>query len=538
MPESRRNRGISQASAGVGARRSGWRGGRPSLLDRFLRLFTEVRGGEGPTALLLALNVFLLLTAYYFIKPIREALILGERGAEVKSYAAAVQAVILLVAVPLYGRLAERLPRRTLINRVTLFFVACLVIFFLLGTAGVPLGIPFFLWVGIFNLMVIAQFWAFANDLYTNDEGERLFPLVQFGASVGAVFGSVAVGRLIEPLGIYPPMLLAGALLLLSLAVTTVVDRRERERTESHLPHGSTTLTNPAATGEFRLETGEYTNLREALKQALAEADEKEADGDTKAGPGDTGGRARGGREASRDPDESAGQAAGKSGWVGSGAFELVFKTRYLLLIAILVLLVNWVNTTGEYILGRLIEDTAAAAVAAGETALTEGEYIGRFYSDFFSVVNVVSLLMQLFIVSRIVKYLGVRIAVMALPVIALGGYALLAFFPLLSVVRWAKTAENATDYSLNNTVRNILFLPLTREQKYKAKQVTDAFFWRAGDVLSAAAVFVGTTWLSLRASHFAMLNLALVGLWLVVAWRIGTRYRRLVATGRPPTAD
>ena len=227
-----------------------------SPLDRFLRLFTDVRAGEGTTAVLLALNVFLILTAYYFIKPIREALILGESGAEVKSYASAVQAVLLLGAVPLYARLAGRLPRRKLINRVTVFFVACLVVFFLLGTAGVPLGVPFFLWAGIFNLMVVAQFWAFANDVYTNDEGERLFPLVQFGASVGAVLGSVAVGRLIEPLGIYPPMLLAAAILLLSLAVTALVDRRERRRTEAHRPTGSTTLTNPAATGEFRLEPG------------------------------------------------------------------------------------------------------------------------------------------------------------------------------------------------------------------------------------------------------------------------------------------
>jgi AAA family ATP:ADP antiporter len=123
----------------------------------------------------------------------------------------------------------------------------------------------------------------------------------------------------------------------------------------------------------------------------------------------------------------------------------------------------------------------------------------------------------------------------MILPVIALGGYALLAFFPLLSVVRWAKTAENSTDYSLQNTVRNILFLPLTREQKYKAKQVTDAFFWRAGDVLSAAVVFVGTTWLSMQTTHFALLNLVLVAAWLLIAWRIGTRYRQLVRTGRPP---
>ncbi|MFW6089543.1 MAG: NTP/NDP exchange transporter [Gemmatimonadota bacterium] len=509
MQESTPNRGIAR---GVG---------RPSLLDRALRPFTDVRAGEAPTALLLALNVFLLLSAYYFVKPIREALILGESGAEVKSYASAVQAILLLGAVPLYARLAERLPRRTLINRVTVFFAACLAVFFVLGTAGVPLGVPFFLWVGIFNLMIVAQFWAFANDIYTNDEGERLFPLVQFGASVGAVLGSVAVGRLIEPLGIYPPMLLAAALLMLSLALTTIVDRRERRRTEAHGVPGSTTLTNPAATGEFRLETGEYTNLRAALKEALARAERGDED---PAGEG-----------ASRDETGAAPEPAPVAPWASRGAFELVFRTRYLLLIAVLVLLVNWVNTTGEYILGRLVEETAVAMVAAGETPLSAGEYIGRFYSDFFSVVNAASLLVQLFLVSRVVKYLGVRIAIMVLPVIALGGYALLAFFPLLSVVRWAKTAENSTDYSLQNTVRNILFLPLTREQKYKAKQVTDAFFWRAGDVLSAAVVFAGTTWLSMQTSHFALLNLVLVVAWLVIAWRIGTRYRHLVRTGRPP---
>lgn len=499
-------------------------------LDRFLRLFTDVRGGEGPTALLLALNVFLLLTAYYFIKPIREALILGESGAEVKSYASAVQAVLLLGAVPLYARLAGRLPRRTLINRVTVFFAACLVAFFALGTAGVPLGVAFFLWAGIFNLMVIAQFWAFANDLYTNDEGERLFPLVQFGASVGAVLGSVAVGRLIEPLGIYPPMLLAAAILLLSLAVTTVVDRRERRRTESHRRPAYSTLTNPAATGEFRLETGEYTNLREALREALARADREEA---READPGASAGT---GPPSAPAPEQVPLPEPAPTPTRPHGAFELVFRTRYLLLIAVLVLLVNWVNTTGEYILGRLVEETAESLVASGGTPLSVGEYIGRFYSDFFSVVNGVSLLLQLFVVSRIVKYLGVRVAIVLLPLIAMGGYALLAFFPLLGVVRWAKTAENATDYSLQNTVRNILFLPLTREQKYKAKQVTDAFFWRAGDVLSAAAVFIGTTWLSMRASHFAFMNLALVALWLLVAWRVGTRYRNLVRTGRPPT--
>ena len=59
------------------------------------------------------------------------------------------------------------------------------------------------MWIGIFSLMVISQFWAFANDVYTKEEGLRLFVIVGFGASLGAVVGARAADRLIEPLGIY-----------------------------------------------------------------------------------------------------------------------------------------------------------------------------------------------------------------------------------------------------------------------------------------------------------------------------------------------
>jgi AAA family ATP:ADP antiporter len=113
--------------------------------------------------------------------------------------------------------------------------------------------------------------------------------------------------------------------------------------------------------------------------------------------------------------------------------------------------------------------------------------------------------------------------------VIALGGYAFMAFLPILAAIRWAKVAENATDYSLNNTARNVLFLPTTREQKYAAKQAIDSFFKVAGDVLSGLLVFVGGM-LAFAPRHFAMVNLALAGGWLVMALWVGRRYQRLAA--------
>jgi AAA family ATP:ADP antiporter len=143
--------------------------------------------------------------------------------------------------------------------------------------------------------------------------------------------------------------------------------------------------------------------------------------------------------------------------------------------------------------------------------------------------VNILGLTAQLLLVSRILKYLGTRTALLFLPVIAAGGYLIIAFYPVLSAVRWAKTGENATDYSLNNTVRNVLFLPTTREQKYKAKQAIDTFFVRIGDLLSAGLVFLGTAFLSFETRDFALVNLGLVVVWLVLAAAIGREHRRLL---------
>jgi hypothetical protein len=89
------------------------------------------------------------------------------------------------------------------------------------------------------------------------------------------------------------------------------------------------------------------------------------------------------------------------------------------------------------------------------------------------------------------------------------------------AVVRWIKTAENATDYSLMNTARQMLWLPTTREEKYKAKQAIDTFFVRGGDVLSAGVVYLGTAILHLTVPQFATVNIVMTLLWIVLAVRI-----------------
>jgi AAA family ATP:ADP antiporter len=404
------------------------------------------------------LNVFVLLTAYYIIKPVREALILSGPGAEIKSYAGAGQALLLLLLVPVYSAIASRVNRLRLINGVIAFFISNLVIFYALGQLKLPLGVVFFLWVGLFNLIVVAQFWAFANDIYTQEQGKRLFAIVGIGSSIGAIFGAQVAGWLFKPLGAYSMMLVAAGLLVICMILTNWVHRREGHR--------------------------------------------------------------------SRTQAQVAERPIGRS-----GGFKLVFSHRYLLLIAVLVLLSNFAKTTGEFILGKAVAQHASAVASAA--GLTPQAYIGEFYANFYFWVNVCSAGLQMFVVSRIMKYMGIGAALFFLPVIALGGYLTLAYLPILSFIRLIKIAENSADYSVQNTSRQALFLRTGREAKYKAKFAIDSFFARAGDALSAVLVFAGTQF-AFDLRSFALVNAASVFLWLVVAFAI-IRVRK---THRAPASE
>jgi AAA family ATP:ADP antiporter len=425
-------------------------------LDRSLRIFGDVRAGEGINILLMFLNVYFLLMAYYILKTVREPLILAGGGAELKSYAAAFQAVVLIAYVPLYGWLASRLPRQKLIVAVVLFFAGCIQIFAAALAMGLPyIGFTFFVWLGIFSVSVIAQFWSYANDIYSQSAGKRLFPLIAVGSTAGAPIGAAVAGWLYNSgVGSYWMMHLASVLLLVHLALYVLINRR-----------------------------------RTAISPRQEEA-----------------------------------KPLGR----GSG-FALVFRSRYLLLIGALLVLLNIVNTTGEYILGRSVLDYAQTLASKQVNFDTEA-FIGGFYGSFFFWVNIATVVIQAFFVSRLIKYLGMAGALFALPIIALGTYSLVAIGAGFAIIRVTKMAENATDYSVMNTVKQMLWLPTTREEKYKAKQAIDTFFVRAGDVISALLVFAGTQWLALDVAGFGKANVLFVLLWLGLAGVLWKKYQTITA--------
>ena len=429
------------------------------IVDTVLSVFAEVHAGEGIGALILMTNVLLMLVAYYVLKTVREPLILASGGAQLKAYATAAQAVLLMGFVPLYAALAKRLKRMQLITAMLVFYAGVFVLFWVLAGLKVPyLGFAFFLVLGIFSLSVIAQFWSLANDLYTQEQGKRLFAILGVGASLGAVVGSYVAKKLVKPLGPYPMMLVAAAILGVCLLLSWIANTREEKRRAAEAPS------------------------------------EKKED------------------------DKPIG---------GKNGFSLILSDRYLLMIAGIILLLNLVNTTGELILSINVENAAKASVenfdaldAAAKKKVIE-DFSGVWYGDFFTWVNAVGAITQLFLVSRIFKYLGLRIALFSLPLIGLFTYGVMAFVPIFSLVRIGKIAENACDYSLYNTTKQALWLPTTREQKYNAKTAIDTFIVRAGDFVSGLVVALAKG-AGFGAQTFALVNLVIIGGWLVLVVLIG----------------
>lgn len=432
-------------------------------LDWALRLFGDIRKGEGATVVLMSFNIFVVLFAYYVIKTVREPLILTTGGAELKAYAAACQALVLIVAVPAYSYFAARTDTRKLIFGVTAFFIACIELFFLASRAEVPmLGFAFYVWVGIFNVAIIAQFWSFANDVYSSEKGERLFPLIAIGAASGAWLGPHFAARLFEAgLSAATLMQLAAGLLLVHIFLYRL------------------TLSRPDGVPLKRSETG----------------------------------------------------PSSRSLW---GGFALVFQSRYLTLIALLLVLLNLVNSTGEYLLSTFAEDRADIALAAAlekEPDLDVGafmdEFFGSFFGRFFGWVNLVTLIVQAFFVSRIVKYLGMAGMLVALPLVALATYGWVALGFGFAAFRGFKIAENATDYSIMNTAKAMLWLPTSHDEKFQAKQAVDTFFVRFGDVIAAGLVYLGTQQLAFGTTEFARANVLIIAIWVIVAIFVFRRYRQ-----------
>ena len=202
----------------------------------------DVRPAERRALVLGFAYFFALLASYYLLRPIREEMgIRSGVGSLQWNFTATFAA--LLLAVPVYSALFARVPRARAVPAVYRFFLLNLVAFwalFRLGVSPVAVARAFYVWLSVFNLLVVSVFWSFMADLFSAEQGKRLFGFVAAGGSLGAILGSATAGLLVGPIGIAGIVALSAALLELSARSAVALARWAHRRPDApDAPEGS-----------------------------------------------------------------------------------------------------------------------------------------------------------------------------------------------------------------------------------------------------------------------------------------------------------
>jgi len=403
-------------------------------------IIADMKSVDGRMTLRFAIRLFLILLAYYLMKPVREELILSGGSAVIRSYALAGQATILLFMVPIYSHIIKHLHGDKLFRIVTIFLAVNIALFYVLGSAGFNVGVAFFIWLGIFSVVQISQFWTMVSDYHGVDKGKKLTSYIAIGGSLGAMIGAMIAKELYHQLGAYGLMIVAITMLALAVAI-------------------------PGVKGIKRADHDDQTD-DEAIQHML-------------------------------------------------GGLKRVMAVPYLRWIALSVVLLNLINSTGEFVLADFV------------TAEKSGKEIGEFYSTFYLYVNIAALILQAFVVRPMYKLIGVGGALISLAAINLFMYLSVLAFPVLAWFAIVKTADNSIDYSVANTTKQILFLPLDRFTRYEGMLAINTFFTRFGDLIQGGVIFLVISVMSLSPMFLVGINIAMCLLWLLTTMKVSRLFRQ-----------
>lgn len=425
------------------------------------------RAGEGAVLLWSTAYYFLVLCAYYVIRPIRDD-IGAASGAEKLAWLFTGTLAGMLLVHPLYTAIVTRLTRRRFVTWAYRFFALNLVAFFFYFRTADPAqaiwaGRAFFIWTSVFNLFVVSVFWSLVTDLFRPTQGKRLFGFVAVGGTLGAMLGATITSSLIGVVGSVGLMLVSAAILELAVQAARVLDRHE---------------------GAMRA-------------AALAEGDQA--------------------HDAGRDASKEV---------IGGGILDgirHVFSSPYLFGIATLILFYT-ISSTFLY-----FQQADIVAAAFGDNR----EERTRVFANMDLITNGLTLIAQLFLTGRVMKWLGVGVALAFLPILTLVGFGILGVAPVLSVLIVFQVARRAGNFAIQRPAREALFTVLPRTDKYKAKNFTDTFVYRVGDQVGAWS-YAAMAVFGLTASGLAFTMVPFSALWLLLTVWLGRQYavRERVVTG------
>lgn len=192
----------------------------------------RVHSGELHAVLLSFVYFFCVLAAYYVIRPVREQLSAAVGSTQLPWFYGATF-IATLVLTPVFAAMASRWPRRVLVPVVYVFFIACLLAFIPAFThVGLlsprALGMVFFVWVSVFNLIVVSVFWIFMSDIWSLDQSKRLFPIIAVAGTLGALAGPALTRSLVDVIGVAPLLVVSASLLGIATVCVVLLGRWAR----------------------------------------------------------------------------------------------------------------------------------------------------------------------------------------------------------------------------------------------------------------------------------------------------------------------
>ncbi len=194
--------------------------------------FMQVFQKEGAAFVWSFLYFFSLLTAYFILRPIRDAMGIAS-GIGFLPNLFTYTFVVMLAVMPIYGALVARFPRRKLIPYIYVFFIFNLVLFWYFFSNNIAMDIVaqvFFVWLSVFNVFVVSIFWSFMVDIFKSGDSKKLFGLIASGGTIGSIVGPLMVTFFIDQVGTESLLLISAAILMFAvICVLRLVDLRHEE---------------------------------------------------------------------------------------------------------------------------------------------------------------------------------------------------------------------------------------------------------------------------------------------------------------------
>ncbi|MEY2555278.1 MAG: antiporter, family, partial [Verrucomicrobiota bacterium] len=394
------------------------------------------------------------LAGYYVIRPIRDEI--GANNFENLSWMFTVVLLTMVAANALFSTIVARMPRRRFIPIAYRFFIVNLIIFFVLMRWIPPGKQPwidgcFFVWVSVFNLFATAVFWSFMTDLFTTEQGKRLFGFIAVGGSLGGILGPIITTSLVHRVSTSVLLLVCAAMLEIA-AQSVRFFPAEFRRHDSKLPG---------------------------------------------------------------QPDESGSAEKPIGGGIWEGVTH-IYRSPYLFGLFLFIMLYTLTSTWAYFQQADLVK--AGFVDRAARTA---------FFAKLDLSVNTLTLILQIFVTGRLMKFLGVTVTLLFMPVLSLFGFAAMGLVPILTVLAVFQVARRASTFAFMRPAREVLFTVLRREDKYKAKSFIDTFGYRCGDQIGAWS-YHGLQALGLGLSAISYIAVPVVAGWCALGVWLGRKQRAL----------